>query len=237
MAQAIAPRQDGPRGVRVEVIAGGKRLITEGMLLGRLLDNVEFLHFSLFCDGGAAGGFTSLRCNGRPCWEAAAPASCPRPDRQPPRALAAPGRPPLADDIPTVPDDTPACIPQVDGPPAIDVAPAVTPQADEGHTADEVAPACTPQVAWPTVMPPASTIEANDGAEVTDVAAATTTQSCRGRVTRRRTARKTPRRTPQQQEPPRGAPTPPYTLVDAFLDGTAIIAVAASSILAFYTFW
>ncbi|XP_050715358.1 putative per-hexamer repeat protein 5 isoform X16 [Eriocheir sinensis] len=71
---AALKQKDGNRTVQLRCSSGRKTLLKGSMSLERFLDNVEFLHFSLFCDSqDPSVAYTSMRCNGRRCDEAARP--------------------------------------------------------------------------------------------------------------------------------------------------------------------
>ncbi|XP_050715724.1 uncharacterized protein LOC126998286 isoform X3 [Eriocheir sinensis] len=74
---AALKQKDGSRTVQLRCSSGRKTLLKGSMSLERFLDNIEFLHFSLFCDSqDPSVAYTSMRCNGRRCDEAARPPVC-----------------------------------------------------------------------------------------------------------------------------------------------------------------
>ncbi|XP_050695382.1 uncharacterized protein LOC126985067 isoform X12 [Eriocheir sinensis] len=74
MPLATLKQKDGNRTVHLRCDSSRGTLIKGSMTLGRFLDNLNFLHFSLYCDAGdSSAAYTSMRCNGQRCVEAARP--------------------------------------------------------------------------------------------------------------------------------------------------------------------
>ncbi|XP_050715731.1 uncharacterized protein LOC126998286 isoform X10 [Eriocheir sinensis] len=252
---AALKQKDGSRTVQLRCSSGRKTLLKGSMSLERFLDNIEFLHFSLFCDSqDPSVAYTSMRCNGRRCDEAA--------------------RPPVCHQEKGVKE---ASNPAQDSTTQAGNGSAIT-KVSTTETGDEsaITQASTTQAADAGVITKVSTTETGDGSviitkvsttETGDGSAITkvsTTQAgdagvitkastnCETNVvspprgTTKNSTSKTLRRrkTKKPKCRPRGTDTvtperhsAPYTWTDAFMDGTAICSVVLSCVLLYWTDW
>ncbi|XP_050730241.1 uncharacterized protein LOC127005441 isoform X4 [Eriocheir sinensis] len=78
---AALKHKDGSKIIQLRCGSGRRTLLKAAMPLGKFLNNLDYLHFSLHCDGrGSSGAYTGMRCNGHPCVEAAPPPMWHRPN-------------------------------------------------------------------------------------------------------------------------------------------------------------
>ncbi|XP_050715733.1 uncharacterized protein LOC126998286 isoform X12 [Eriocheir sinensis] len=251
---AALKQKDGSRTVQLRCSSGRKTLLKGSMSLERFLDNIEFLHFSLFCDSqDPSVAYTSMRCNGRRCDEAA--------------------RPPVCHQEKGVKE---ASNPAQDSTTQAGNGSAIT-KVSTTETGDEsaITQASTTQAADAGVITKVSTTETGDGSIITKVSTTgtgdgsaitkvSTTQAgdagvitkastnCETNVvspprgTTKNSTSKTLRRrkTKKPKCRPRGTDTvtperhsAPYTWTDAFMDGTAICSVVLSCVLLYWTDW
>ncbi|XP_050715735.1 uncharacterized protein LOC126998286 isoform X13 [Eriocheir sinensis] len=251
---AALKQKDGSRTVQLRCSSGRKTLLKGSMSLERFLDNIEFLHFSLFCDSqDPSVAYTSMRCNGRRCDEAA--------------------RPPVCHQEKGVKE---ASNPAQDSTTQAGNGSAIT-KVSTTETGDEsaITQASTTQAADAGVITKVSTTETGDGSAITKVSTTetgdgsaitkvSTTQAgdagvitkastnCETNVvspprgTTKNSTSKTLRRrkTKKPKCRPRGTDTvtperhsAPYTWTDAFMDGTAICSVVLSCVLLYWTDW
>ncbi|XP_050715379.1 uncharacterized protein LOC126998057 isoform X38 [Eriocheir sinensis] len=265
---AALKQKDGNRTVQLRCSSGRKTLLKGSMSLERFLDNVEFLHFSLFCDSqDPSVAYTSMRCNGRRCDEAARPPVYHQEKGVKEASSPAQASTTQAGDGSAITQDS-------------------TTQAGNGsaitkvsttETGDEsaITQASTTQAADAGVITKVSTTETGDGSAITKVSTTetgdggaitkvSTTQAgdagvitkastnCETNVvspprgTTKNSTSKTLRRrkTKKPKCRPRGTDTvtpeghsAPYTWTDAFMDGTAICSVVLSCVLLYWTDW
>ncbi|XP_050715736.1 uncharacterized protein LOC126998286 isoform X14 [Eriocheir sinensis] len=238
---AALKQKDGSRTVQLRCSSGRKTLLKGSMSLERFLDNIEFLHFSLFCDSqDPSVAYTSMRCNGRRCDEAA--------------------RPPVCHQEKGVKE---ASNPAQDSTTQAGNGSAIT-KVSTTETGDEsaITQASTTQAADAGVITKVSTTETGDGSVI--ITKVSTTQAgdagvitkastnCETNVvspprgTTKNSTSKTLRRrkTKKPKCRPRGTDTvtperhsAPYTWTDAFMDGTAICSVVLSCVLLYWTDW
>ncbi|XP_050715383.1 uncharacterized protein LOC126998057 isoform X40 [Eriocheir sinensis] len=252
---AALKQKDGNRTVQLRCSSGRKTLLKGSMSLERFLDNVEFLHFSLFCDSqDPSVAYTSMRCNGRRCDEAARPPVYHQEKGVKEASSPAQASTTQAGDGSAITQDS-------------------TTQAGNGsaitkvsttETGDEsaITQASTTQAADAGVITKVSTTETGDGSVI--ITKVSTTQAgdagvitkastnCETNVvspprgTTKNSTSKTLRRrkTKKPKCRPRGTDTvtpeghsAPYTWTDAFMDGTAICSVVLSCVLLYWTDW
>ncbi|XP_050715713.1 uncharacterized protein LOC126998284 isoform X3 [Eriocheir sinensis] len=265
---AALKQKDGSRTVQLRCTSGRKTLLKGSMSLERFLDNIEFLHFSLFCDSqDPSVAYTSMRCNGRRCDEAARPPVCHQEKGVKEASNPAQASTTQAGDGSAITQDS-------------------TTQAGNGsaitkvsttETGDEsaITQASTTQAADAGVITKVSTTETGDGSAITKVSTTETgdgsaitkvsttetgdagvitkaSTNCETNVvspprgTTKNSTSKTLRRrkTKKPKCRPRGTDTvtpeghsAPYTWTDAFMDGTAICSVVLSCVLLYWTDW
>lgn len=270
-------KKDPNRTIQLLCTCDRKTLLRASMTLGRLLDNLDFLHFSLFCGGREPReAFTSMRCNGRRCGEAVPTLYSQARGGRPGPSLVSPTQ---ANGVQTANDLTPASPDQAnDERPPSDPTPASNCATDDvrlvrgvsdltyvatthsnGQTGgcletpashDEASGVKAASETTPThrdkpcgvqevsvMTTPASNNEDDTMKETNDKEPDSTKLVLRRRE-RRRPITQRPRRHAQRR-----AAAPPeeravtYRWVDAFLDGTAICAMAVSGILVYCTSW
>ncbi|XP_050715392.1 uncharacterized protein LOC126998057 isoform X48 [Eriocheir sinensis] len=237
---AALKQKDGNRTVQLRCSSGRKTLLKGSMSLERFLDNVEFLHFSLFCDSqDPSVAYTSMRCNGRRCDEAARPPVYHQEKGVKEASSPAQASTTQAGDGSAITQDS-------------------TTQAGNGSAITKVS---TTETGDGSAITKVSTTETGDGGAITKVS---TTQAgdagvitkastnCETNVvspprgTTKNSTSKTLRRrkTKKPKCRPRGTDTvtpeghsAPYTWTDAFMDGTAICSVVLSCVLLYWTDW
>ncbi|XP_050715739.1 uncharacterized protein LOC126998286 isoform X17 [Eriocheir sinensis] len=237
---AALKQKDGSRTVQLRCSSGRKTLLKGSMSLERFLDNIEFLHFSLFCDSqDPSVAYTSMRCNGRRCDEAARPPVCHQE-----KGVKEASNP--AQDSTTQAGNGSA------------ITKVSTTETGDGSIITKVSTTGTGDGSAITKV---STTETGDGSAITKVS---TTQAgdagvitkastnCETNVvspprgTTKNSTSKTLRRrkTKKPKCRPRGTDTvtperhsAPYTWTDAFMDGTAICSVVLSCVLLYWTDW
>ncbi|XP_050715390.1 uncharacterized protein LOC126998057 isoform X46 [Eriocheir sinensis] len=238
---AALKQKDGNRTVQLRCSSGRKTLLKGSMSLERFLDNVEFLHFSLFCDSqDPSVAYTSMRCNGRRCDEAARPPVYHQEKGVKEASSPAQASTTQAGDGSAITQDS-------------------TTQAGNGSAITKVSTTETGDGS--VIITKVSTTETGDGGAITKVS---TTQAgdagvitkastnCETNVvspprgTTKNSTSKTLRRrkTKKPKCRPRGTDTvtpeghsAPYTWTDAFMDGTAICSVVLSCVLLYWTDW
>ncbi|XP_050715738.1 uncharacterized protein LOC126998286 isoform X16 [Eriocheir sinensis] len=237
---AALKQKDGSRTVQLRCSSGRKTLLKGSMSLERFLDNIEFLHFSLFCDSqDPSVAYTSMRCNGRRCDEAARPPVCHQE-----KGVKEASNP--AQDSTTQAGNGSA------------ITKVSTTETGDGSAITKVS---TTETGDGSAITKVSTTETGDGSAITKVS---TTQAgdagvitkastnCETNVvspprgTTKNSTSKTLRRrkTKKPKCRPRGTDTvtperhsAPYTWTDAFMDGTAICSVVLSCVLLYWTDW
>ncbi|XP_050715378.1 uncharacterized protein LOC126998057 isoform X35 [Eriocheir sinensis] len=265
---AALKQKDGNRTVQLRCSSGRKTLLKGSMSLERFLDNVEFLHFSLFCDSqDPSVAYTSMRCNGRRCDEAARPpvyhqekgvkeASSPA---QASTTQAGDGSA-ITQDSTTQAADA-GVITKVSTTETGDGSAITKVSTTETGDGSVITKVSTTQAGDGSIITKVSTTETGDGGAITKVS---TTQAgdagvitkastnCETNVvspprgTTKNSTSKTLRRrkTKKPKCRPRGTDTvtpeghsAPYTWTDAFMDGTAICSVVLSCVLLYWTDW
>ncbi|XP_050715732.1 uncharacterized protein LOC126998286 isoform X11 [Eriocheir sinensis] len=251
---AALKQKDGSRTVQLRCSSGRKTLLKGSMSLERFLDNIEFLHFSLFCDSqDPSVAYTSMRCNGRRCDEAARPPVCHQE-----KGVKEASNP--AQDSTTQAGNGSA-ITKVSTTETGDgsiITKVSTTGTGDGSAITKVS---TTETGDGSAITKVSTTETGDGSAITKVS---TTQAgdagvitkastnCETNVvspprgTTKNSTSKTLRRrkTKKPKCRPRGTDTvtperhsAPYTWTDAFMDGTAICSVVLSCVLLYWTDW
>ncbi|XP_050715744.1 uncharacterized protein LOC126998286 isoform X22 [Eriocheir sinensis] len=209
---AALKQKDGSRTVQLRCSSGRKTLLKGSMSLERFLDNIEFLHFSLFCDSqDPSVAYTSMRCNGRRCDEAARPPVCHQE-----KGVKEASNP--AQDSTTQAGDGSA------------ITKVSTTETGDGSAITKVS---TTQAGDAGVITKAST---NCETNVVSPPRGTTKNSTSKTLRRRKT--KKPKCRPRGTDtvtPERHSA--PYTWTDAFMDGTAICSVVLSCVLLYWTDW
>ncbi|XP_050730272.1 uncharacterized protein LOC127005441 isoform X32 [Eriocheir sinensis] len=210
---AALKHKDGSKIIQLRCGSGRRTLLKAAMPLGKFLNNLDYLHFSLHCDGrGSSGAYTGMRCNGHPCVEAAPPPMWHRPNG---------GK--------EASDPTKASVTPAGGAGGITKA-ANTRAGDVTH----ITKAANTRAGDVTHITKAANTRAGD---VTHITKAANTPGSPPHTLRRRKTKK-----PNLRAHGRATATPkrhgaPYTWTDAFLDVTAICAVVMSGVLAYYTRW
>ncbi|XP_050715740.1 uncharacterized protein LOC126998286 isoform X18 [Eriocheir sinensis] len=224
---AALKQKDGSRTVQLRCSSGRKTLLKGSMSLERFLDNIEFLHFSLFCDSqDPSVAYTSMRCNGRRCDEAARPPVCHQE-----KGVKEASNP--AQDSTTQAGNGSA-ITKVSttetGDGSVIITKVSTTETGDGSAITKVS---TTQAGDAGVITKAST---NCETNVVSPPRGTTKNSTSKTLRRRKTKKPKCR--------PRGTDTvtperhsAPYTWTDAFMDGTAICSVVLSCVLLYWTDW
>ncbi|XP_050715718.1 uncharacterized protein LOC126998284 isoform X8 [Eriocheir sinensis] len=237
---AALKQKDGSRTVQLRCTSGRKTLLKGSMSLERFLDNIEFLHFSLFCDSqDPSVAYTSMRCNGRRCDEAARPPVCHQEKGVKEASNPAQASTTQAGDGSAITQDS-------------------TTQAGDGSAITKVS---TTETGDGSIITKVSTTETGDGSAITKVSTTETgdagvitkaSTNCETNVvspprgTTKNSTSKTLRRrkTKKPKCRPRGTDTvtpeghsAPYTWTDAFMDGTAICSVVLSCVLLYWTDW
>ncbi|XP_050715391.1 uncharacterized protein LOC126998057 isoform X47 [Eriocheir sinensis] len=238
---AALKQKDGNRTVQLRCSSGRKTLLKGSMSLERFLDNVEFLHFSLFCDSqDPSVAYTSMRCNGRRCDEAARPPVYHQEKGVKEASSPAQASTTQAGDGSAITQDS-------------------TTQAGNGSAITKVS---TTETGDGSIITKVSTTGTGDGSVI--ITKVSTTQAgdagvitkastnCETNVvspprgTTKNSTSKTLRRrkTKKPKCRPRGTDTvtpeghsAPYTWTDAFMDGTAICSVVLSCVLLYWTDW
>ncbi|XP_050715387.1 uncharacterized protein LOC126998057 isoform X45 [Eriocheir sinensis] len=251
---AALKQKDGNRTVQLRCSSGRKTLLKGSMSLERFLDNVEFLHFSLFCDSqDPSVAYTSMRCNGRRCDEAARPPVYHQEKGVKEASSPAQASTTQAGDGSAITQDSTT---QAGNGSAITKV--STTETGDGSIITKVSTTGTGDGSAITKV---STTETGDGGAITKVS---TTQAgdagvitkastnCETNVvspprgTTKNSTSKTLRRrkTKKPKCRPRGTDTvtpeghsAPYTWTDAFMDGTAICSVVLSCVLLYWTDW
>ncbi|XP_050715386.1 uncharacterized protein LOC126998057 isoform X42 [Eriocheir sinensis] len=251
---AALKQKDGNRTVQLRCSSGRKTLLKGSMSLERFLDNVEFLHFSLFCDSqDPSVAYTSMRCNGRRCDEAARPPVYHQEKGVKEASSPAQASTTQAGDGSAITQDSTT---QAGNGSAITKV--STTETGDGSAITKVS---TTETGDGSAITKVSTTETGDGGAITKVS---TTQAgdagvitkastnCETNVvspprgTTKNSTSKTLRRrkTKKPKCRPRGTDTvtpeghsAPYTWTDAFMDGTAICSVVLSCVLLYWTDW
>ncbi|XP_050715743.1 uncharacterized protein LOC126998286 isoform X21 [Eriocheir sinensis] len=210
---AALKQKDGSRTVQLRCSSGRKTLLKGSMSLERFLDNIEFLHFSLFCDSqDPSVAYTSMRCNGRRCDEAARPPVCHQE-----KGVKEASNP--AQDSTTQAGNGSA-ITKVSttetGDGSVIITKVSTTQAGDAGVITKASTNCETNV----VSPPRGTTKNS------------TSKTLRRRKTKKPKCR--PRGTDTVTPERHSAP---YTWTDAFMDGTAICSVVLSCVLLYWTDW
>ncbi|XP_050715384.1 uncharacterized protein LOC126998057 isoform X41 [Eriocheir sinensis] len=252
---AALKQKDGNRTVQLRCSSGRKTLLKGSMSLERFLDNVEFLHFSLFCDSqDPSVAYTSMRCNGRRCDEAARPPVYHQEKGVKEASSPAQASTTQAGDGSAITQDSTT---QAGNGSAITKV--STTETGDGSIITKVSTTGTGDGS--VIITKVSTTETGDGGAITKVS---TTQAgdagvitkastnCETNVvspprgTTKNSTSKTLRRrkTKKPKCRPRGTDTvtpeghsAPYTWTDAFMDGTAICSVVLSCVLLYWTDW
>lgn len=72
-------KKDPARTIQLRSSKGSKILLKAAMTLGEFINSLDYLHFSLRSEAkDSSGQYTSMRCNGRRCDDAARPQTCPK---------------------------------------------------------------------------------------------------------------------------------------------------------------
>ncbi|XP_050715720.1 uncharacterized protein LOC126998284 isoform X9 [Eriocheir sinensis] len=223
---AALKQKDGSRTVQLRCTSGRKTLLKGSMSLERFLDNIEFLHFSLFCDSqDPSVAYTSMRCNGRRCDEAARPPVCHQEKGVKEASNPAQASTTQAGDGSAITQDS-------------------TTQAGDGSAITKVS---TTETGDGSAITKVSTTETGDAGVITKASTNCETNVVSPpRGTTKNSTSKTLRRrkTKKPKCRPRGTDTvtpeghsAPYTWTDAFMDGTAICSVVLSCVLLYWTDW
>ncbi|XP_050715394.1 uncharacterized protein LOC126998057 isoform X50 [Eriocheir sinensis] len=223
---AALKQKDGNRTVQLRCSSGRKTLLKGSMSLERFLDNVEFLHFSLFCDSqDPSVAYTSMRCNGRRCDEAARPPVYHQEKGVKEASSPAQASTTQAGDGSAITQDS-------------------TTQAGNGSAITKVS---TTETGDGGAITKVSTTQAGDAGVITKASTNCETNVVSPpRGTTKNSTSKTLRRrkTKKPKCRPRGTDTvtpeghsAPYTWTDAFMDGTAICSVVLSCVLLYWTDW
>ncbi|XP_050715742.1 uncharacterized protein LOC126998286 isoform X20 [Eriocheir sinensis] len=223
---AALKQKDGSRTVQLRCSSGRKTLLKGSMSLERFLDNIEFLHFSLFCDSqDPSVAYTSMRCNGRRCDEAARPPVCHQE-----KGVKEASNP--AQDSTTQAGDGSA------------ITKVSTTETGDGSAITKVS---TTETGDGSAITKVSTTQAGDAGVITKASTNCETNVVSPpRGTTKNSTSKTLRRrkTKKPKCRPRGTDTvtperhsAPYTWTDAFMDGTAICSVVLSCVLLYWTDW
>ncbi|XP_050715393.1 uncharacterized protein LOC126998057 isoform X49 [Eriocheir sinensis] len=224
---AALKQKDGNRTVQLRCSSGRKTLLKGSMSLERFLDNVEFLHFSLFCDSqDPSVAYTSMRCNGRRCDEAARPPVYHQEKGVKEASSPAQASTTQAGDGSAITQDS-------------------TTQAGNGSAITKVSTTETGDGS--VIITKVSTTQAGDAGVITKASTNCETNVVSPpRGTTKNSTSKTLRRrkTKKPKCRPRGTDTvtpeghsAPYTWTDAFMDGTAICSVVLSCVLLYWTDW
>ncbi|XP_050715382.1 uncharacterized protein LOC126998057 isoform X39 [Eriocheir sinensis] len=252
---AALKQKDGNRTVQLRCSSGRKTLLKGSMSLERFLDNVEFLHFSLFCDSqDPSVAYTSMRCNGRRCDEAARPPVYHQEKGVKEASSPAQASTTQAGDGSAITQDSTT---QAGNGSAI----TKVSTTETGDGSVIITKVSTTETGDGSAITKVSTTETGDGGAITKVS---TTQAgdagvitkastnCETNVvspprgTTKNSTSKTLRRrkTKKPKCRPRGTDTvtpeghsAPYTWTDAFMDGTAICSVVLSCVLLYWTDW
>ncbi|XP_050715721.1 uncharacterized protein LOC126998284 isoform X10 [Eriocheir sinensis] len=209
---AALKQKDGSRTVQLRCTSGRKTLLKGSMSLERFLDNIEFLHFSLFCDSqDPSVAYTSMRCNGRRCDEAARPPVCHQEKGVKEASNPAQASTTQAGDGSAITQDS-------------------TTQAGDGSAITKVS---TTETGDAGVITKAST---NCETNVVSPPRGTTKNSTSKTLRRRKTKKPKCRPRGTDTVTPEGH-SAPYTWTDAFMDGTAICSVVLSCVLLYWTDW
>ncbi|XP_050715741.1 uncharacterized protein LOC126998286 isoform X19 [Eriocheir sinensis] len=224
---AALKQKDGSRTVQLRCSSGRKTLLKGSMSLERFLDNIEFLHFSLFCDSqDPSVAYTSMRCNGRRCDEAARPPVCHQE-----KGVKEASNP--AQDSTTQAGNGSA------------ITKVSTTETGDGSIITKVSTTGTGDGS--VIITKVSTTQAGDAGVITKASTNCETNVVSPpRGTTKNSTSKTLRRrkTKKPKCRPRGTDTvtperhsAPYTWTDAFMDGTAICSVVLSCVLLYWTDW
>ncbi|XP_050715737.1 uncharacterized protein LOC126998286 isoform X15 [Eriocheir sinensis] len=238
---AALKQKDGSRTVQLRCSSGRKTLLKGSMSLERFLDNIEFLHFSLFCDSqDPSVAYTSMRCNGRRCDEAARPPVCHQE-----KGVKEASNP--AQDSTTQAGNGSA-ITKVSttetGDGSVIITKVSTTETGDGSAITKVS---TTETGDGSAITKVSTTQAGDAGVITKASTNCETNVVSPpRGTTKNSTSKTLRRrkTKKPKCRPRGTDTvtperhsAPYTWTDAFMDGTAICSVVLSCVLLYWTDW
>ncbi|XP_050715716.1 uncharacterized protein LOC126998284 isoform X6 [Eriocheir sinensis] len=251
---AALKQKDGSRTVQLRCTSGRKTLLKGSMSLERFLDNIEFLHFSLFCDSqDPSVAYTSMRCNGRRCDEAARPPVCHQE-----KGVKEASNPAQAS---TTQAGDESAITQASTTQAADAGVITKVSTTETGDGSAITKVSTTETGDGSIITKVSTTETGDGSAITKVSTTETgdagvitkaSTNCETNVvspprgTTKNSTSKTLRRrkTKKPKCRPRGTDTvtpeghsAPYTWTDAFMDGTAICSVVLSCVLLYWTDW
>ncbi|XP_050715717.1 uncharacterized protein LOC126998284 isoform X7 [Eriocheir sinensis] len=251
---AALKQKDGSRTVQLRCTSGRKTLLKGSMSLERFLDNIEFLHFSLFCDSqDPSVAYTSMRCNGRRCDEAARPPVCHQE-----KGVKEASNPAQAS---TTQAGDESAITQASTTQAADAGVITKVSTTETGDGSIITKVSTTETGDGSAITKVSTTETGDGSAITKVSTTETgdagvitkaSTNCETNVvspprgTTKNSTSKTLRRrkTKKPKCRPRGTDTvtpeghsAPYTWTDAFMDGTAICSVVLSCVLLYWTDW
>ncbi|XP_050715715.1 uncharacterized protein LOC126998284 isoform X5 [Eriocheir sinensis] len=251
---AALKQKDGSRTVQLRCTSGRKTLLKGSMSLERFLDNIEFLHFSLFCDSqDPSVAYTSMRCNGRRCDEAARPPVCHQE-----KGVKEASNPAQAS---TTQAGDESAITQASTTQAADAGVITKVSTTETGDGSIITKVSTTETGDGSIITKVSTTETGDGSAITKVSTTETgdagvitkaSTNCETNVvspprgTTKNSTSKTLRRrkTKKPKCRPRGTDTvtpeghsAPYTWTDAFMDGTAICSVVLSCVLLYWTDW
>ncbi|XP_050730269.1 uncharacterized protein LOC127005441 isoform X30 [Eriocheir sinensis] len=238
---AALKHKDGSKIIQLRCGSGRRTLLKAAMPLGKFLNNLDYLHFSLHCDGrGSSGAYTGMRCNGHPCVEAAPPPMWHRPNggkeaSDPTKASVTPagGAGGITKAANTRAGDA-THITKAANTRAGDVTHITKAANTRAGDVTHITKAANTKAGDVTHITKAANTRAGD---VTHITKAANTPGSPPHTLRRRKTKK-----PNLRAHGRATATPkrhgaPYTWTDAFLDVTAICAVVMSGVLAYYTRW